>query len=272
MGSFALPSNNPQPIPLASLPLYKILNQLECAAQQIESVECRLKNTYCITLTNSDRLYLQVFPGSSIPLLRKERYGLESEILTLRLLASLQLPTPRIVSCDEGSTLLGVPFLLTTGIQGRPLVSYFHELTDHRYTFLEAQITALESRIASLRSSTFGPMAAVAKGQGYRRWRDAFTEMILSLLRDAEDAFLNLPYAAIRQALEITGPTLDTITDARLVLPGLSIDRNIYVEEMGGNVQVVGFRDFKDAIWSDVDFLPGKPMSSSNIVEKKTLL
>ena len=272
MGSFTLPPANPQFAALASLPLYKIFQRLECQVHHIDAVDCRLKNTYRLTLANSRQLYFQIFPASSIPLLRKERLGFENEILTLQLLSSLQLPVPRIVDYDEGSSILGVPFLLTTGLYGRPLSTYIYQLTDLGYKSIEPQLMSLESHITSLRSPMFGSIVLVTRGQGHRRWRDAFNEMALSLLRDAEDAFLNIPYAAVREALEVAGPALDTVTEARLVAPGLSLNKHIYVEEVGGTVHFSGARGFKDAIWSDIDFLLSKSISLSCISGAKTLL
>ena len=84
--------------------------------------------------------------------------------------------------------------------------------------------------------------------------------MLGSLLKDGEDAFVNLPYAQIRQAVELTEASLDNVVEARLVVLGFGDAKNVLVNENNG--EITGLIDFKRSIWGDKEWGNGEAKGS----------
>ena len=206
-----------------------------------------------IVLPDSLTLYLHGLPPASIPLLRHERLSLENEAVALNILRRCNLPIPRLLYHSSKSSQLGMPFVLTTVLSGEPLSWHLPLCTDAERTLLESQLQSLKKSISRYTSDSFGPVALVADGKGSETWREAFGAMMSSILKDGEDAFVNLPYVAIREITERAGSTLDEVVKARLFAPGLSRPSQVFVErDRVGQLEIVGLLNFRSAIWGDV--------------------
>ena len=77
--------------------------------------------------------------------------------------------------------------------------------------------------------------------------------MLESVLRDAEDMFVNLPYSQIREQLVKAEGSLDEVREARLVIPGLSDPGNVLVDRQ--TKEITGVMDFTRALWGDVELM-----------------
>lgn len=84
--------------------------------------------------------------------------------------------------------------------------------------------------------------------------------MLGSVLKDGEDAFVNLPYGQIREGVEASECSLDEVNEARLVVLGFGDASNVLVNENNGDV--TGLVDFKRSIWGDKDWGNGEAKGS----------
>lgn len=125
-------------------------------------------------------------------------------------------------------------------------------MTASQCTGIERQMRLLNAAIGQhvpSTSNSFGPVALTAANKGYSTWKEAFREMLESVLMDAEDLLINLPYAQIRDAFSIAESTLDDVREPCLVVPGLSDPRNILIDRQSNSV--IGLLDFGRALWGD---------------------
>lgn len=223
--------------------------------QQMEELPNHLHRIRLVRLSNGARLVLKLTPSPSTPLLRHERQCLETEALTLSLLAKSGLPTPRVLKHDSHGALLNAPFILTTHLYGTSFAEVRPYLSRADRLGVERQLRVLTSAIAQHKSSTFGPVSLVWSGRGHKRWRDAFLSMMESALRDGEDMLVSLPYTQIREQVAKAGKALDKVEDARLVVPALRDASNLLID--GRTKEVTGLLDFGMAIWGDAEMGEG---------------
>lgn len=78
--------------------------------------------------------------------------------------------------------------------------------------------------------------------------------MLESLLKDGEDAYLNLPYSTIREAVVHAGSFLEDVTVARLVIIGFGDSQDVLIEDTSNGTHITGLLGFKRPIWGDSEF------------------
>ena len=219
--------------------------------QYIEDLPNHFHQVRLLHLSNGSRLVLKVSPPASVPLLKHERQALETEALALSLLDQSGLPIPSIVRHEKSGKSLGSPFLITTSLRGLSLADVLPIMNRSDRLAIERQISTLEMEIAQHVSLTYGPMPLVSSGQGHVTWREAYKAMLESVLKDAEDVFLNLPYSQIREQVARTEGALDEVQEARLIVLGLGDAENILIDERTN--EITGIIDFNNALWGDAE-------------------
>lgn len=218
----------------------------------MEDIRGHLHGICKLCLSNGSRLVLKLSPSPNTVLLRHERYLLESEATILSLLQKSSLPIPRILRYDPRSMQLGSPFLLSTHVPGVLYADALAHLTRSECRDIELQLRSLKSAISQYTSSAFGPAALVASNKGYPSWRESFKSMFESILMDAEDMTINLPYHAMREAASSVTKDLRNVERARLVVLGLGRPQNVLLDRRTNDV--IGLLDFGQAIWGDPAF------------------
>ena len=228
--------------------------------QRIEELPDHFYQIRQLQLSNGSQVVLKASPPATIPLLKIERQGLDSESFSLLILAKSGLPIPSVLRHESGGKILGSPFLLVSQLHGTSLSDILPIISRIDRMNIDRQISNFESTIAQYMSATFGPVSLVARGQGYRSWREAFKSMLGSVLKDGEDTFVNLPYSQIREQVARSEHVLDEVQEARLVILGLGNADNVLVDER--TKTVTGLIDFKGAIWGDTDLGTGQASTS----------
>lgn len=218
----------------------------------MEDVRGHLHGICKLRLSNGSRLVLKLSPSPSTVLLRHERYFLESEATILSFLKKSSLPIPRILRYDPSSIHLGSPFLLSTHVPGISYADALPHLTKSECRNIELQLRSLNSNISQYISPTFGPAALVASNKGFSTWRESFKSMLESMMMDAEDTTINLPYHAIREAASSVAKELHDVKEARLLVLGLGRPQNVILDRRTNDV--IGLLDFGQAIWGDPAF------------------
>lgn len=180
---------------------------------------------------------------------------LENEAGALEILARSNLPVPRIFKYDPSSTRLGGPFLLTTFLPGASYAAERKCMSTSERADVERQLRFLVAAIGQYgppSPNSFGLVAQAAANKGHRTWREAFKEMLESVLMDAEDLCINLPYALIRDEFARCEHVLDDVREPRLVVLGLSEPRNILIDRRKNSIS--GLLDFGRSLWGDWQF------------------
>ena len=228
---------------IASLPTSSLFHALplppNLPSHQLESIPGHLHPITIIHLSTTSRLVLKTAPSSQTPLLRHERLYLVSETAVLTLLAKSSIPIPRILKHNTiaaTSSRSSRPFLLTTHLPGISYALARPYLTRSERLSIECQLTSLLSHISQHSSPRFGPVALVAEGKGFLSWKEAVEAMMESVLMDAEDMLVALPFGEIRYVVQRMGPELNQVKEARLTF-GLGAMR---AEEVGEGERKLG--------------------------------
>ena len=222
------------------------------AVAQVDVLPNHLHNVNIIHLSNGSYLVLKAGPSPITLLLRHERYLLDNEAQALEILTRSDLPVPRILKHDPTSTRLGSPFLLNTFVPGVPYAEVHRIMEPPERANVERQLNFLIAAIGQHvppSPDTYGPLALTALNQGHKTWREAFRSMLESVLMDAEDLLINLPYAQIRTGVTGSDKVLDDVREPRLVILGLTEPRNILIDRKTNNI--TGLLDFGRALWGD---------------------
>ncbi|MCJ1470857.1 hypothetical protein MMC07_009504 [Pseudocyphellaria aurata] len=217
----SLLASSPDPYPpISSLPTSSLLHTLplppNLPSHQLEQLPGHLHPITRIHLSTTSRLLLKTAPSTHTLLLRHERHQLASEANVLALLAKSGLPTARLLK--HSGPRAARPFILTTHLPGIAYALVRPYLTRSERLGIKRQLSAVLAVAAQHTSPRFGPVALVAEGKGFDSWREAFGAMVDSVLMDAEDTLVALPYAEIRHVVQHMGTELDDVREARLVL------------------------------------------------------
>ncbi|KAL9601007.1 MAG: hypothetical protein Q9219_002829 [cf. Caloplaca sp. 3 TL-2023] len=219
---------------------------------RVEDLPDHLHDISIIHLSNQSRLTLKAGPSPVARLLRHERYLLDSEALTLQILARSNLPVPRTFKFDQTCSRLGSPFILTTFLPGTSYAELQKFMSVSERASIDRQMRLLGAAIGQhvpTVPKSFGPVALAAANQGRASWREAFGEMLESVLMDAEDLLINLPYERIREVTANSGEILDDVREPCLVVLSLSDPKNILIDRQTNSV--IGLLDFGMAVWGD---------------------
>jgi hypothetical protein len=221
--------------------------------QQIETLENHLHPVRLLRLSDGSRLILKMAPSYSAGLLRHERHGLETEA---RVLSNLnrytELPIPRLIKFDghESTNLLGSPFILSSFTRGLNLQSMQPYLTAQDRQSIDRQLGIFAFTISSQVSPFFGSVSGASSGLGTRSWRETFLFLLESVLRDAEDMLIQLPYDQIRTQMNRLTPCLEDVTEARLVVPNFGNSSNVLIDP--DTREISGLLDFSNSLWGDI--------------------
>ncbi|KAL8724028.1 MAG: hypothetical protein Q9166_008172 [cf. Caloplaca sp. 2 TL-2023] len=222
------------------------------AVAQVDVLPDHLHGVSIIHLSNGSCLALKAGPSPITLLLRHERNLLDNEALALQILARSDLPIPHILKHDPTSRRLGSPFHLSTFVPGVPYAEVQKLMKPPERANVERQLRFLIAAIGQhvpMATDFYGPVVLAASKQGHRTWREAFKAMIDSVLMDAEDLLINLPYAQIRTEVARSESALDDVQEPRLVIPGLTEPRNVLIDPETNNI--TGLLDLSRALWGD---------------------
>ena len=216
----------------------------------VQSLPHHFHELHALHFKNGKQVILKRPPSSHKPQLRCERRIIRDEICIYALLATADLPLPRIIDRREAYQRSTSSFLATGLITGTAYSSIYTTVGHSAKKKLSREMYRHINTLAGYQSQTFGPVSDVARGKGYRTWAEAFTALFESMLMDGEDLLVSLPYAHIRKQIHKMTPLLIQVPAANLILPSLRDFRNILVDRH--NLTVTGLLDLGWlAIWGD---------------------
>ncbi|KAI2246551.1 hypothetical protein LOZ13_000567 [Ophidiomyces ophidiicola] len=218
--------------------------------QNIRLLEGHSHPLHFLQLSNGLELVLKARPLLSTPVLRHERYNLETEAAVLSLLSQSKIDgIPKLSKVENPSIPQRTSYLLRHSIRGLPLSEIDVSLSVDEQKGIDRRVSATLNLIAQHTSSQFGLVHNVASGAGCRTWKQAFLALLDSLIWDAENLFISLPYPEIRQHAMRLSACLDDVKLPRLVILNIGQPSQAIVDPR--TKRVSGFVDFSSALWGD---------------------
>lgn len=168
---------------------------------------------------------------------------------------------PKVIKQGYMTCPDGIEYLLTRRLRGTTISSITETLSQQQRKSVDFQIGQLIHDISTYESpnSRFGRTSAIlepcfgrsdmtlrgtasyhTQGDAYRSWSEAFLSLLESVLRDAEDISISVPYDKIRRHAGRFRHVLDEVTVPRLVILDAGQDLNtlvaaIHPREQQGN-------------------------------------
>ncbi|MBO9600574.1 MAG: aminoglycoside phosphotransferase family protein [Cohnella sp.] len=204
-------------------------------------------SAYAITLSDGERVVLKARPANNVRSMRCEPETMKTEVEVLRLLSGLEgFPVPKLRAHDDTLKLLPVEYFIMDYVEGDPYVKVKDSLPPETRAGIEEQLGRLTRAMNSFAGKRFGYFPDSA-GK-HDSWRAAFSEMIMGVLMDGEEAGIALPvpYEELREAIGSRLHVLDEVTVPQLVHWDLW-DGNFFVKDG----VITGIVDFERARWGD---------------------
>lgn len=216
--------------------------------QSIHPLDGHLHCLRHLILSNGTQLFFKGSPTPTTPLLRQECFLLVTEARVLALLRqSLSSYIPQLYYYNRQP---GPTFFIRQYITGTTLRDVEAQLSVQQRQNVDRYLGFLANTIGQHTAPFFGPLEQVISGLGKHSWRTAFITLFEEALRDAEDAFVHLPYAEILHHLGRLAPALDEITVPRLFVMDFGQPSHVLLEP--GSRQFAGIVDFGHALWGDI--------------------
>lgn len=223
-------------------------NALQTRSVDVDRMHGTLFRTFRLQPATNSFYILRCRPSSSIRLLRHEEDGLQTEVLTLQALRGRSgLIVSRLIDAHSTTAVIGSPYLVAGPFKGSILSEVESQLSKNALASIDKSLGSLAKRLTYVSGTYFGPVGQPSAGT--QSWSRCFAGMLESLLRDAEDALISLPYDSIRNHVRRHRQSLDGITQPKLLLMELVNDHNILVDSRTHSVS--GLTDFSSAMYGD---------------------
>ncbi|KAH8724663.1 hypothetical protein GQ44DRAFT_750162 [Phaeosphaeriaceae sp. PMI808] len=230
-----------------------IQNVFRCSRiliQHAERLQGQLHQVYLTKLADGSCLVLKCPPAHNVRVLRHEKNSLETERMVLATLQEYtQLPVPQVINYDSLGRTLGSPYLMISYIPGRQLSEISTKLTTGERENIDRTLGSYLKVLSTLSATQFGMTHLVFAKKGYNTWREAFMALLESILRDAEDMLVTIPYDSIRYYISKNSYFLDEVTKPRLVVVNACEQHNVLVNET--TKEVSGIVGFSNVVWGD---------------------
>jgi hypothetical protein len=222
---------------------------LQSKAVKVEKLSGYLFRHYRLN-TSKDFFYiLKCRPSNGVRLLRHEDDRLDSEACVLQALSRRPgLLSARLIEYESTTIPIGSKYIISGPFSGAVLASVEASLSRQAIADIDRSLGQYVRGLSTITNPDFGPIRHT-QCLGSQAWSKIFALLLEVVLRDAEDALINLPYEGMRQLVRRHFPSLDKVTQPRLVLLELSADENVLIDEQRN--RVTGVLDFSTAIWGD---------------------
>lgn len=216
----------------------------------VEALDGYTYRTYRLRTASGFFYTLRCRPSHNTRLLRHEESWLDGEAGALQMLGGRSdVHAPRLIKYTTSSTSIGSSYLISGPFTGSILGDIEPDLSGQALASIDKSLGQHVRRLSDLRGPLFG---SIQQAQGVPQsasWTKTFAFLLEAIMRDGEDALINLPYDGMRDLVRRHRAALDRITQPRLVLLELASDNNVVVD--GSRHRVNGLLDFSTAIWGD---------------------
>lgn len=224
------------------------IKALQTRSVSVERLDGSVFRTFRLQPAADYYYILRSRPSSRVRLLRHEEERLLTEASTLQVLRGrLDILVPRLIEYHSTTTSIGSPYLISGPFKGSILSDVEPLLSREALTNIDMSLAQVMRQASQINGPGFGDIRQ--SGSLSSSWSKCFSGMVESILRDAEDALVNLPYDIIRDQLRRHRHTLDQITRPRLCLVEMYSDKKILADT--STCTVSGLLDFSTAMWGD---------------------
>lgn len=227
--------------------MYKAAFSKEPTNIKISKLSVGLKNAVYLIEDNDQQVVLKIAPKDETKMITVDRGILWWEAEMLKLMETIDFPSPRLLCYDGTSKICESPYMFMSYISGNNYLECKNNLSQTEIEKIEYQLGKLSSKICSIKGESF-----FLPGQPNKRFNNNY-EFILNLfellLSDANERNMDLGtdgYNKIRDILESRKTSLNNITN--LCLSHTDIwDGNVIIN----NGNVAGIVDFTDLYYCD---------------------
>jgi hypothetical protein len=220
--------------------------------QNVERQRGYLHRIYKLQSLDKTIFTLKCSPSRDTHLMRHEHKSLETEARVIDLInANTHVPTPQRIAYDsQAINAIGAPFLLRSYIPGATLADVERYLSTDELSDIDRMLGSYLFSMFQVKERSFGLFHRVNAGTGHHTWGEAFQSLVESVLRDAEDMLVSLPYDSIRYHVSVRKTILDQITVPRLTAMDAGDARHVLLDQ-GRHQQIVGLLGLSNVIWGD---------------------
>ena len=216
----------------------------------VEKLDDYIYRTYRLRTSQSFFYVLKSRPPINVRLLRHEEGYLEAEAGALQTIGGRSdIRTPRLISFHNTTVHIGSSYLISGPFTGSILADVEPSLSRQALASIDRSLGQYVRQLSSISGPSFGAIRQAQGIPGSQSWARAFAFLLESVMRDGEDALINLPYEGMRDLVRKHRASLDKITQPKLMLLELASDKNVIVDVR--NHRVSGLFDFSSAIWGD---------------------
>ncbi|KAF3491571.1 uncharacterized protein GIQ15_01088 [Arthroderma uncinatum] len=206
---------------------------------------------YLLRLSGGTELVLKTSTPHPETVLYYERHSLEVEAHVLSLLEPSEIwCIPKLIQCEVSPSSPTITCLLRYKCKGVPLSEIQESLTTDDLRRIDRQLGIAVDQIGQHTATKFGSVHDICVGGGERTWKRAFLNLLESLLWNAENMFISLPYFEIRHQASRLSAVFDEVTEPRLILYNISRSSHLVIDPKTKDVS--GVIDFTAATWGDV--------------------
>lgn len=213
---------------------------------EVDRLGGHLFRTYRLQAHDGSFCTMRCKPVHSTRLLRLEEDRIAVEAAALTVLARCRIPqVPGLLDMRSSDTAVGTSYLISGPFAGSMLSNLDHPLSSSRRRTLDRSMGRYMRRLASIEGRSFGRLSF----PGISTWSACFASLFQSVLHDAEDAMVSLPYMDMREQVARHRSCLDKITQPRLTLIEAAHEDNIVVDTR--TTEITSLLDYGTAIWGD---------------------
>jgi aminoglycoside phosphotransferase (APT) family kinase protein len=222
---------------------------LQSKVVRVDKLRGYLFRNYRLSTSTAFFYVLKCRPSNGIRLLRHEDDRLESEARALQVLIDRpDLLSARLIEYESTNIAIGSKYLISGPFSGSVLAEVEPSLSRQALADIDRSLGQYVRRLSTVTNDNFGPLRQT-QDFGSRSWARMFALILEVVIRDGEDALINLPYDGMRELVRSHRSSLDRVTQPRLVLLELSADENVLVDPH--RHRVLGVLDYSTAFWGD---------------------
>lgn len=195
-------------------------------------------------------IVLKVSLTPDTPVLTYEKDLMPTEVEVMQLITDkTTIPIPKVLGFDFSNQLINSNYFFMTAMHGQVMTSLVRRMGKENNQRVKMTLGGYFAQIHGIKGKYFGYFSKLPKRQ-FQTWREAFLDMNATILRDAQQHHVDLPYARIESVLAKHAHLLDEVSVPSLVhydiWPG-----NIFMIKNGDEYQIEGIVDFERAFWGD---------------------
>lgn len=224
---------------------------LQTKSVSVERLERSVFRTFRLQPPSDYFYVLRCRPSSHVRLLRHEEGRVQTEASILQTLQGRSdILVPRLIESHSTSATIGSYYLISGPFRGAILSEIEPRLSREALSSIDRSVGRYVKQLKRLPPGrAFGPIRPANSMSVTTSWSRCFAMMLENLLRDAEDALINLSYDFIRDQVRRHQRVLDQITEPKLTLIEMYTDKNIVVNT--SDYTVSGLMDWSSAMWAD---------------------